>query len=64
MRSTSIRVDASTHEEIKRLAAELDRTVGETVALAVRALRQENIGRELTEPLREDERRWLDADLG
>ena len=32
---------------VKRLAAEFDTTVGNTVALAVRALRQDHIGRQL-----------------
>lgn len=64
MQSTSVRVDVATHEEIKRLANELGATVGETVALAVRRLRQERMGNELTAPLREDESAWLDAELG
>lgn len=64
MHSTSVRIDATTHDEIKRLAAELDTTVGNTVALAVRALRQDRIGQELQSQLREDEASWLDAELG
>ena len=64
MQSTSVRVNVSTHEEIKRLADEMGTTVGETVALAVRRLRQERLGDELTAPLREDETAWLDAELG
>jgi hypothetical protein len=64
MQSTSVRVDLATHEEIKRLARDLGASVGETVALAVRRLRQEQMGRELTEPLRDDESAWLDAELG
>ena len=64
MHSTSVRIDASTHEELKRLAVELNRTVGNTVTLAVRALRQDRIGTDLVEPLRDDETAWLDADLG
>ncbi len=64
MHSTSVRIDASTHDELKRLAAEFDTTVGNTVALAVRALRQERIGSDLQNPLRHDETSWLDADLG
>ncbi len=44
MHSTSVRIDVGTHEELKRLAAEFDTTVGNTVALAVRALRQDHIG--------------------
>jgi hypothetical protein len=64
MQSTSVRIDAGTHEDLKRLAAELNTTVGNTVTLAVRALRQERIGDELKSTLREDEVDWLDADLG
>ena len=64
MQSTSVRIDSATHEELKRLAAELRTTVGHTVSLAVRALRQDRAGVELAAPLREDEAAWLDADLG
>ena len=64
MQSTSVRIDATTHEELKRLAAQLHTTVGNTVSLAVRALRQDLVGAELMTPLRDDEVRWLDADLG
>lgn len=64
MQSTSVRIDVSTHEDLKRLAAELNTTVGNTVTLAVRALRQDRIGLDLRLPLDADEARWLDADLG
>jgi len=64
MQSTSVRIDAATHDELKRLAADLDTTVGNAVSLAVRALRQDRIGAELHTPLRDDESAWLDADLG
>ena len=64
MQSTSVRIDATTHEELKRLAAELNTTVGNTVSLAVRALRQDRMGADLTAPLRADEIAWLDGDLG
>lgn len=64
MQSTSVRIDRSTHEELKRLAAELHTTVGNAVSLAVRVLRQDLIGKELHTPLREDETAWLDADVG
>jgi hypothetical protein len=64
MQSTSVRIDTSTHEELKRLAAELNTTVGNTVSLAIRALRQDRVGKELSTPLRDDEAAWLDADLG
>jgi len=40
MHSTSVRIDVATHDELKRLAVELNTTVGNTVTLAVKALRQ------------------------
>jgi hypothetical protein len=62
--STSVRIDAATHEDLKRLAAEMNTTVGHTVTLAVRALRQDRIGSDLRSELRSDEVAWLDAELG
>lgn len=64
MQSTSVRIDATTHEDLKRLAAEIGTTVGHTVTLAVRSLRQDRMGAELAGRLRDDEAAWLDADLG
>lgn len=64
MHSTSVRIDTATHDELKRLAAELNTTVGNTVTIAVKALRQHRIGIDLSTPLRDDEIGWLDADLG
>jgi hypothetical protein len=64
MQTTSVRIGASTHAELKRLAAELGASVGETVAIAVRRLRQEQIGKQLSAPLRSSELDWLDAELG
>jgi hypothetical protein len=64
MHSSSVRIDTATHEELKRLAAALNTTVGNTVSLAVRALRQDRIGNDLHQRLREDESAWLDAELG
>ena len=64
MHSTSVRIDTATHDELKRLAHELNTTVGNAVSLAVRALRQDRVGAELATPLRDDEMAWLDADLG
>ena len=64
MQSTSVRIDTATHEELKRLASELGSSVGDTVALAVRRLRQEQIGKELRASVTPQESRWLDADLG
>lgn len=64
MQSTSVRIDVATHEELKRLAALLGTSVGNTVTLAVRSLRQDRIGSELSAHLTGDEVSWLDADLG
>lgn len=64
MQSTSVRIDVTTHEQLKRLAAELNTTVGNTVLLAVRALRQDRIATDLNAPLGNKEIAWLDADLG
>ena len=64
MQSTSIRVDRETHDAIKRLAVTLGRTVGDTVALAVRRFRQEQLGRELAIEPTPAEAAWLDAELG
>jgi hypothetical protein len=64
MQSTSVRIGRGTHRELKRLAAELDTSVGETVALAVRRLRQDRMGTQLTAELEPNEVDWLDADLG
>ena len=64
MQSTSVRIDVGTHRELKRLAAALGVSVGDTVALAVRRLRQDRIGADLSEGLTAEEVDWLDADLG
>lgn len=64
MQRTWIRIDRSTHDQLKKLAERLGSTFGETVALAVRRLRQDHIGKELTSALTPEEARWLEADLG
>jgi hypothetical protein len=64
MPSKSVRIYDSTHDELKRLAAELHTTVGNAVTLAVRVLRQDQVGAELVQPSQDDEVLWLDADLG
>ncbi len=64
MPSTSVRIDITTHQELKRLASSLGTSVGETVALAVRRLRQDQIGADLHDTLNAPEAAWLDADLG
>jgi hypothetical protein len=64
MQSTSVRIDVGTHRELKVLAAALGVSVGDTVALAVRRLRQDRIGTDLAQGLSAEEVDWLDADLG
>ncbi len=64
MPSTSVRIDVATHQELKRLAASLGTSVGDTVALAVRRLRQDQIAAELRAAPTAEEAAWLDADLG
>ena len=64
MQSTSVRIDRTTHNELKKLAASLGTTVGDTVAIAVRRMRQDEIGADLRADLSEAEVGWLDADLG
>jgi len=63
MRNRSVRIGADTHQELKRLAAALGTTVGDTVALAVRSLRQERMGTQLQADLTDEEVDWLEADL-
>jgi len=63
MRNRSVRIGTDTHQELKRLAEALGTTVGDTVALAVRSLRQERIGTQLQAELTEEEVDWLEADL-
>lgn len=61
MQSTSVRIDLETHANLVRLAAQLNTTVGRTVSLAVRALRQDLVGIQLHEPLTLEEKKWLNA---
>lgn len=63
MQSTSVRIDVATHRELKRLAATLGTSVGDTVALAVRRLRQDQIAADLRGELSTADVAWLDADL-
>lgn len=64
MQSPIVRIDVGTHEGLKRLAAQFDTTVGDTVTLAVRALWQDLIGEQLSAGHSDEETAWLDADLG
>lgn len=49
---------------VNRLAAERHETIDETVSNAIRALRQDAMGRDLAADLTADESAWLDADAG
>jgi hypothetical protein len=49
IQTTSVRIDGDTHEELKAWRANWEPTVGRTVSLAARDLRQAA---------------WLDAELG
>lgn len=62
--TTTIRISRATRDELSLLARDRHQTVAETVARAVRLLRQEEIGRELAVPLTAEEVDWLDADAG
>lgn len=62
--TTTIRISRETHARVTRLAAQRHETIDETVRQAIRALRQDELARDLTAPLTEDETAWLDADAG
>lgn len=62
--TTTIRISRQTHVRITRLAAERHQTIDETVNQALRALRQDALGRDLATELNDDETAWLDADAG
>ncbi|WP_068432888.1 hypothetical protein [Piscicoccus intestinalis] len=59
--TTTIRISRETHARVTRLAAQRHETIDETVRQAIRALRQDELARDLTAPLTEDETAWLDA---
>lgn len=62
--TTTVRVDRATRDELKRIARHHNTTVAETVARAVRLLRQEQMGQELAAPVADEELQWLNADAG
>lgn len=62
--TTTIRVSRRTHGRVTRLAQQRHESVDQTVDRALRALRQLSMGRELSEDLTDEERAWLDAELG
>lgn len=64
MHTTSVRIDLETHRELKRIASELNLSVGQTVRYAVQRLEQSRFGEQLHTKLSVEESQWLDADLG
>jgi hypothetical protein len=54
-------VDVATHASLMRVATDLGLSVGDTLALAVRTLRQQQIATDLQNDLGEDEVAWLDG---
>ncbi len=62
--TTTIRISRTTHRELRRLANQRHQTVADTVSRAVRLLLQDDIGRDLSAPLSDEETAWLDADAG
>lgn len=62
--TTTIRVSRQTHSRLTRLAQQRHESIDQTVNRALRALRQLSLGRELSGNLTEEEKAWLDADLG
>lgn len=59
-----LRVSERTHEGFKREAERRGETIDSVATAALRALRQKEMGRQLAEPLGDEEQSWLDADLG
>lgn len=62
--TTTIRVTRETHARVAKLAAQRHETIDQTVARALRVLRQDVMGRDLAIPLTDDETAWLNADAG
>ena len=49
--TTTIRISRDTHARVTRLAGQRHETTDETVRQAIRALRQDELARDLAEPL-------------
>lgn len=62
--TTTIRVTRAARDALNDLAHSRGETLTDTVSRAVTLLQQEAIGRDLSAPLDDDERAWLDADAG
>lgn len=64
MSTTTIRVTKSTRDALNQIAAKRNETLSETVSRGARLLQQEQLGIDLSHPLRQEEQEWLDADAG
>lgn len=62
--TTTIRISRETHARVTRMAAERHETIDETVSMAIRALRQDAMARDLAADLTDEEKAWLDAEAG
>lgn len=62
--TTTIRISRDTHDELRRLATDRQQTVAQTVSRAVRLLQQDDIGRDFSAALTDEEESWLDAEAG
>ncbi|MFK4494378.1 hypothetical protein [Dermacoccus sp. GAS27A] len=62
--TTTIRVSRQTQYRLSQLAQQQHETIDQTVDRALRALRQVSMGCELNPELTDEERAWLDAELG
>ena len=62
--TTTIRISRETHARITRLAQQRHESIDQTVNRALRALRQLSMGHDLATDLTEEEKAWLDAELG
>lgn len=62
--TTTIRVSRQTYSRVSRLAQQRHESIDQTVDRALRELRQLSMGRELNTELNDEERAWLDAELG
>lgn len=62
--SRMLRVHSDTHAAFLAESRRRGETIDAVARAALRALLRERIGRELAGPLDDEERAWLDADLG
>lgn len=64
MSTTTIRVSKATRDALHQIAAQRNETLAETVSRGARLLQQEQLVVDLSQPLRREEREWLDAEGG